>query len=262
MIMLSNPTDRHISLQDLAALPTPKGRTRTHYPLPHIDVANTIRRGIMDRLSTWEIDPADVESDYVVSGENAERMFALFTFKSKTGINSCVAGKNAHDMRFPMVVAGGKSMSVCTNLDLFPAVQSKRKHTKHIIDQYRDIIHMGLDAASGTWKAQDARYQAWRDAPLGAQQVDHLLMSSMREGVIPPSKLANAYNQYQTPEFAEYGSGTAWTAHNAVTHVLRGSNPHHLARKTTALGSIIDAILDPVVEPQSEILWDVEPTAL
>ena len=258
MIMLSGKSDKRVSVTDLAALPKPIGRTPTHYPIPHYDVAQTLRHGIMERLAGWDIDPADVESDYVISGERAERMFALFTFKSPDGdVQSCIAGKNAHDMRFPMTCGGGKNHEVCTNLDLFPAVVGKRKHTKNILTQYKGIIEMALDKVSGTWRAQEERYQKWQESPLNQTQVDHLLMESMRNNVLPTSKLSAAYDQFRTPEYKEYGSGSAWTAHSAVTHVLRGSNPHTMEAKTTALGRVIDNILEPVESTESpELLWD------
>ena len=245
-IMISEAKgDSIATLEQINNLPQPVGLTPTHYPLAHADIVHTMRHGIMERLPQWNVDPSTVVSDYVLSGDDAERAFALFSFPTSDGINRCVAMKNSHNMQFRLSVMGGMLCSFCTNLDLMPTELATRKHTKGIIGEYKDIIGMALDTVSNSWVAQEKRYAAWKDHHLDRKGIDHLLMESMRQGVVPSSKLSQVFDQFQTPEYAEYGKDTAWTAHSAVTHVLRGSNLHTMEKKTTALGRVIDGILDP-----------------
>jgi hypothetical protein len=196
----------------------------------------------MSRVEEWGVDPTKIESDYVVSGDNAEKAFALFNFRTEGLQDRCIALKNAHDMSLAFTVGGGVKNAVCTNLDLFPVVATKHKHTRNIRTAFLNVIEMAL---AGAWTKKEAQVQRWQETQLKDGQIDNLLMESMRQGVLPSSKLSQAYDSFMTPEFDAYGKGSAWTAHSAITHTLRGSNLHTMQNKTTALGKVVDRIIAP-----------------
>lgn len=242
-MIMTTKGDARVQAIDLLNLPAPVAKTPTHFPLPHSSVLSSLRLGIHARAEAWGVDTSTIETDYVISGEDAARCFALFTFRTGDDVERCIAMRNSHDMRVAMQVGGGHMTTVCTNMELFPAVAVGRKHTRNIVHQFPNLIEMALDKMSGSWKGQEDRHQEWRTADLSAAKVDMALMDCMRKGVLPSSKLKQAYETYMTPPHVEYSKGTAWTLHAAVTDTLRGSNLHNMERKTTQLGYIIDDTL-------------------
>jgi len=109
-LMLANRTDKSVSRDELATIPTPE-RTATWHPVPHIEVVEAVETAIR-------------HSGYIIDGErfglarDSQKMFGVITLAQRGNPEwtYAVGVRNSHDQSFAAGVCCGVSVLVCSNL--------------------------------------------------------------------------------------------------------------------------------------------------
>lgn len=147
--------------------------------------------------------------------------------------------RNSLDKRFGAQVAFGARVMVCANLCFGGEYMLGRRHTTHIERDMPAIIAEKLAAIPELSKAQDDRFNAYRETPLSVRNADHLIMNMLRVGALNTSRVEKVMKEWDEPSF-DHGDRTVWRAFNAATQALKGANIHEMPQRTIALQGVCD----------------------
>lgn len=126
-------------------------------------------------------------------------------------------------MRRKLKLVVGSRVFVCNNGMVSGDVVLCKKHTN------RFDLHDSLTAAMDTYheKALEIpkRVAALQQYELTVPEVDHILVETGRQGVMPWSLIGQVDKEYRQPTFAENGQRTSWGLLNAFTHIVKKQPP-------------------------------------
>lgn len=220
-----------VTLDQLAALETPPA-TETHHPIAHFDVVNMVKYALT--YFGHEV----VDEQYAIDKDGA-RFFGIMALKSPYGDYVDICGlRNSSDKTFPIGIAFGSRVHVCSNLAFSSDVVIKRRHTKNAKFALPSIVAEVIEPLANVRKAQALTYDRFKATSLDQRNADHLVMDMYRREVINLTRIADVVQAYEEPPH-DWGDKTAWRMFNAATFALTGKvaeNP----KATGVLHDIID----------------------
>jgi hypothetical protein len=236
-LLASNKIDRAA----LADVKTPAA-TDTWCPIPHEEFFAAVERALRS------VDVPILRATHALD-HGTDRYFGLLELEPLDNEVALAVGlRNSHDQSFPLGIASGMHVFVCSNLSFSgEAVTVGRKHTARIREDLDDLIAAavaGLLEHRGHAKNRIDRY---RDTELSDNTVHDLLIRSLDAGVIPASKIPAvrehwAGRRWTEPEETAFDGRTAWRLFNAYTSVLKESDMFKLPKRTQALHRLLDRI--------------------
>jgi hypothetical protein len=237
MGMLLHVGAKEVDYDAVRAVVTPDA-THSHVPVPHHRIVDLVRH-------TLGYYGHEVTEEKHALTEDGMRYFGLMQLRSSSGaFEDVVALRNSHDKRFPIGLAFGGHVFVCDNLSLMADMVIVRKHTANA---KRDIPYMVEEAVGPLADLRDRQAQKffqYRAATLRPEQVDHAIMEMYRKDVVPVTKIADVWHEWDTPSFEDFAQDyTAWRLFNAVTFILNGrivGDP----RTTQHLHNIIEHVVN------------------
>ena len=242
---------KQTTYDQVASTRTPEG-TRTHQPISHrwlIDSAteNLIRLGYQPRQCAHAL------------SHGGARYFGLIEFgvgalNAPANDHGMVMGlRNSHDKRFPAGMVVGARVFVCDNLSFSGELILARKHTRHIGKNLPYRMQTVMDRLPSTVEVQAARFETYRNSPLGDSEAHDLIVEGFRAGACSSSMVGKIAEEYHEPRHEAFRPRTAWSLFNAFSETLKGGL-QALPARTQTLHRILDAHLGIARDAESGIL--------
>jgi hypothetical protein len=222
-----------VKRSDLIDIPTPEA-TDSYYPVPHIQLIETLQAQLLRRSITIEREQFAVRAD-------GSRLFATFDLAmhagSAYGLTMASLGlRTSHDKSLSIQMVAGMRVFVCDNLVMSgDFVALKRKHTS------------GLDLPTEVFAALDrylehhgrlvSHVSDLQERQLTDEAAKAIMFDAFRQKVMPTRLLESVAVNYFEPPHAEFQPRTAWSLHNAFTEVAKELPLNVRMRATQELGS-------------------------
>lgn len=226
-----------ITYDDLRQI-EPPAPTATHHPMAHHAVVDMVKYAL--GFYNHEV----LEEHHAID-KDGDRYFGLLTLASKYGNYTDTVGlRNSSDKSFPIGIAFGARVFVCSNLSFSGDQVIKRRHT---INAKRDLPGLVAQVIEPLAEQRERQYQQlvrFQETPLSDELADQTIMQLYRQGVINVQRIAHVVNQWDEPE-CDWGDKTAWRLFNAVTFALNGKvmeNPG----ATTQLHQVIEGVCETI----------------
>lgn len=210
--------------------------TRTHYPVPHYQVAQRVRNSIIDHGYS-------IEGELFELSHGGLRLFGVMQLRSEAVGYSLVVGiRNSHDKSFPAALVMGSQVTVCSNLCFGGTVKISRKHTRYIQRDLPTLISSAVARIGGYQETQQNRFEAYRNYQLTDAQFNKSVVALLDSGVVPGSSIRQVIQEYRTPSHPEFESDgwSAWRLFNAVTETFKGLHVNTVANRGQRLHGLID----------------------
>lgn len=224
-----------IEFEALRAVPTPE-RTETHVPLPHFELVNMVKYAL--GYYGHEI----VEETHAIAHEGM-RYFGLMSLRSPYG-NYCdtLGLRNSNDRSFPIGIAFGSRVFVCSNLAFIGDHVIKRKHTSNSKRDLPGLVAEIIEPLQTQRQLQHQKLLTYQGTELTDAQADHAILSMYRKDIIGVQAIGHVLKAFDTPPH-DWGDRTAWRLFNAATFALAGK----VAEKpqiTRDLHNVIDGVCE------------------
>jgi hypothetical protein len=203
-----------VTLDQLRAVPVPSA-TESHMPLPHIDLVSMVKYAL--GYFGHEV----VEEHHAIDYDGM-RYFGLMTLRSPYSDYADTVGlRNSNDRTFPIGIAFGSQVFVCSNLAFVGDHVIKRKHTANSKRDLPGLVAEVIEPLQAQRIAQNQKLLHYQASPISDAVADHAIMEMYRRDVIGVQRIADVHEQWQNPTH-EWGSKTAWRLFNAATFALAG----------------------------------------
>jgi hypothetical protein len=221
-----------VTYDELRAVPTPLA-TATHVPLPHHELVELVRY-------TLGFYGHSITEEHFALDHDGARFFAVMCLESQYGNYSDMVGlRNSSDKSFPIGVAFGSKVFVCSNLAFASEHVIRRKHTVNARRELPALLSDIIRPLQGHRVAQNQKLLTYQKTPISDMAADHAILSMYKTGVIGLQRIAQVIDAYEKPPH-DWGDRTAWRLFNAATYALTG----RVAEKpdlTKRLHQVIDA---------------------
>ena len=200
-----------ITLEQLRTVAIPEP-TASHLPLPHFDLVSMVKYAL--GYFGHEV----VDEQHAIDHEGM-RYFGLLSLRSSHGDyhQDTVGLRNSNDRTFPIGIAFGSRVFVCSNLAFVGDHIIKRKHTAN---SKRDLP--GLVAPLQQQRiAQNAKLIAYKNTPLSDARADQAIIAMYRAEVIGVQKIADVAQQWDALGY-DWGEKTAYRLFNTASFSLAG----------------------------------------
>ena len=221
----------HVTLEELAALPTPSA-TATWHPVPHSRVMDMV-------LTTLDMMRFKVNTmDLAVAREGGQFFGTLDLATDITdGVTLAVGIRNSVDQSFALSFCCGERVMVCSNLSFGSDITISKKHTAKVEDTFHgEVIKAAMALQKYVTVSQD-RIKRLRDLAVTELEADSLLLRSYEKGLIGARMLTPVINEWRKPSYPEFEARNRWSMVNAYTHVMKErfqSVPFQAASETQA----------------------------
>ena len=165
----------------------------------------------------------------------------------RDGYGLVVGIRGSYDQSLSRALAVGSRVFVCDNLAFSGEVDVRTKQTTNIDRRVPEMLQRAVAQIPVLAHRQDARFSAYRNAEVSDEGGDHMLVNMVREGVLMPSQLGHALEQWDEPDHAEHAEQgrSLWRLHNAVTQAIKPANPRRAAlpmvwERTKTLTEMLD----------------------
>lgn len=227
------PDNEKIGRQDLRELPTPEP-TRTHYPVPHAEVVETLVETLAFRHLTV------VEDEYAVSRDGMKLFGMLDLEVEEDGVRFSIGIRNSHDKSMSLALTVGYRVMVCENMafwgDFTPV---SRKHTKNL--DVEEVISVGVDRMQRNFEPLKRDIQAWKGFELPDVRAKEVIYDAfVLRRLDAPRRLApDVHEAYFEPEHEEFEPRTFWSLSNAFSTALKQLKPMRQYTATTDLSRFL-----------------------
>lgn len=218
---------------ELALIPTPDP-TRTHRPVPHIEIVNAIA----DSLSYRHI--GIVGEEYAVSHDGA-RLFGVIDLEPEfDGCRFSLGLRNAHDKSMRLGLTVGYRVMVCMNMafhgDFTPLLA---KHSASL--DVKDAIALGVDRMQRNFGPMTEQVKAWKSSQIEDDYAKLVIYKAFVEDQLDaPKHLARiTHDMYFNPQHEEFNPRTFFSLSNAFTGAMKTLEPVPMHRSTAALAPFL-----------------------
>ena len=222
--------------EQLAEVPTPAA-TRTHVPIPHNKVVETLT----ETLGFRHI--GVVGEEYAVS-KDGMRMFGIVDLESSfDGCRFAIGVRNSHDKSFRLSLTVGLRVFVCENLafsgDFTPVLA---KHTKNF--SLEDSMSIGVDRMQRNFEPMKRQVEEWRARQLSVGAAKLIIYQAFIESDLEaPKHLARkVHDLYFDPQHQEFEPRTMWSLSNAFTSAFKQLDPIPQFKATAKLGGFLQRV--------------------
>ena len=113
-------------------------------------------------------------------------------------------------------------MFCCDNLSFFADHVIRRRHTVNAKRDLPGLVGELVEPLTEQREAQHKTFLRYNQTALTDQVADHAILDMYRQGIINIQRIPDFVNQWDEPEFEEWGDRTAWRLFNAATFALNG----------------------------------------
>ena len=114
---------------------------------------------------------------------------------------------------------------VCDNLAFSGGGYAPQAHGQRVPRPARPHLPHALEGQSSMQSRIHAEIAAMKARELSPETADHLMVESIRRGVIPASQLPLVMEAWNRPQHEEFKPDTAWSLFNAFTEVQKSRSP-------------------------------------
>lgn len=209
--------------------------TETHFPIAHYRVVEAVRH-------TLGFYGHEIVEEHHGLTKDGDRYFGLLSLRSAYGgYEDTIALRNSHDKKFPVGIGFGGRVFCCDNLSFIADHVIRRKHTQNAWRDVHGLLAGIIEPLALQREAQHNTFELYKATALTDQTADHAILDLYRQGAINIQRIPDVIQQWEKPEFEEWGDRTAWRLFNAVTFALNGriaENP----QVTRTLHNVIDGV--------------------
>ena len=247
---------QHITRADLALLPTPEPLGRHHVIRPVIADVEIIA-DCLDREGFMISD----ESFGVSYDEKHDpaKFFGVLELRPKSLQGDVITAKEyaldigirgSYDQSLGRGMAIGSRVFVCDNLAFSGDITINTKQTTNIGDRIYGMLRDAVSQVAPLAALQDKRFELYHDFEMKPRTGDAALVEMVRLGVLNPSQVGKAIQEWDTPSHEEHAVDgfTVWRLQQAVTEAIKPSNPerpHVMAAwdRTTKMTQFLDKLV-------------------
>jgi hypothetical protein len=223
-----------INRHQLALIETPSG-TRTHKPIPHIDIVNAL-------IETLGFRNIDVIGDEYAISHDGMRMFGLLNLS--LGFDGCrfaIGLRNGNDKSMRLALTVGYKVAVCSNMafdgDFTPVLA---KHSAKF--SIEDALAIGVDKIQRNFEPLRNQIEMWRNIQLSDMEAKNIIYTAFIEGELeaPKSLINVVHSLYFDPIYPDFVPRTFWSLSNAFTSAFKDLNPTSQFQATAKLGDFLN----------------------
>lgn len=238
-----------VSLDQVASVPCP-APTDSHVPIAHHELVNLAKDALNN--AGWIIR----EESHALSA-NGGNYFGLMEIdrgrlhpanewlpaEGRKDSAITIGLRNSHIKQFKAGLCAGSRVFVCDNLAFWAEVVIGRKHTTNIMRDISPLMALAVGRLMNARITDEQRVAAYQGTGLEINFAEHLMVSMIRLGVIPPSKIGLVLEDYEHPErkhpeFCQY-QDSVYGLYMAATEHMKG-NLFPLPKRSTKLHALLD----------------------
>lgn len=248
--------DVHVGRHELMWSVTPKP-TSTWYPVPHLDVADTV-------VKTLEGRGYRIENESWILAKRGLRLFGVidltvpltrFDAPGK-GTKISLGVRSSFDKKIPLGIVAGSRVVVCSNLAFSGEISYKRRHTRNGLDDFRRQIEESIDRLPAFQSMEAARFDSWMNHELIDHQADALVLALFESGIIGLRQFKPVMDELRNPSFDDFaGKITVWSLFNRITTALRKRAEQRGISHASETSQIMRALND-VIETTARVRSD------
>lgn len=190
-----------VPYEALRELQTPPA-TPTHVPVEHHRLVDLVR-------ATLGMFGHEIVEEHHALDHDAMRYFGLMTLRSPhTGYTDTVGLRNSHDKTFPIGIAFGSRVFICSNLAFIGDHVIRRKHTANAKRELPGLLMEIIEPLALHRERQAKTVERYKATLLTDQSADHAILSMFRENVIGIQKVPDVLKEWEEPSFAEFNDRT------------------------------------------------------
>lgn len=168
-----------------------------------------------------------------------------------------IAVRNSYDRTMSFGVAVGTRIFVCTNGMLNADSFMKTRHTKNVWDRIHPLIENSMSNIFTQADRQVKMMTTYKHCGVYDNElVDHVIVESMRRGIINPAGIDEVQKHWHTPEHPEFEERTLWSLLNAFTSRDRERSPFGPTGHQKRMSD-----LTTLLDEKYDIDWDEEDDA-
>lgn len=238
---------RMMTIEELRALPKPP-RTRSYVPVAHAALADLTR----EHLAKAGL---RVRSEEHAVTREGDRYFGVMELDRGAGVAgvaddwSMVCGmRNSHDRRIAAGFAVGSRVFVCDNLAFTGEVQFRRRHVGYIEHELPVMVAESVIEWIRASTVQTDRFLRWKVTD-ARKRHDTLIVRALVADAIKAKWVLPIVTELSTPRYDQFRDGSAWSAFNCFTTVMRDAVKagdirfHDLEGRTRLLTNAFDCVL-------------------
>ena len=211
-LMLSNSTDRFVTRDVLATVPTPECTSSWH-PVPHIEVVRAVEKAVLRRGYS-------IECERFGLARGQQKMFGVLTLARRNNPvwTYAVGIRNSHDQSFAAGICCGVSVLVCSNLCFGGEFVLKRRHTSGI--DVEAIAADTVDYMADGFLSLEERLDSLRDMAIPSDDwARSFIVRSAEMGAIASCDILPVFREYLEPSHEAFRERNRWSLLNAFTEV-------------------------------------------
>lgn len=215
MTLMLHVNAKAVDYDALRQLETPAA-TPTHVPIPHFRVVDLVKTAA--GMYGHEI----IGEAHGIT-EDGARYFGLLSLRSPyTGYEDTVGLRNSHDKSFPIGIAFGSQVFVCSNLAFVSDHVIRRRHTANAKRELPGLLMEIIEPLALQREHQAKKFDRYKHTLLTDERADHAVMNMFRQGIINVQRIPEVLHEWDEPTFTEFDERNAWRMLNAATFVLSG----------------------------------------
>lgn len=226
-----------VEYEALRELKTPPA-TATHVPIEHHRLID-LTRGTLSMFGH------EIVAEHHAIDYDGARYFGVMELRSThTGHRDVVGLRNSWDKSFPIGIAMGASVFVCSNLSFMGTHVIKRKHTAKAKLMLPGLLMEIIEPLALQREAQAKKFDHYKHTQLSDRAAHDFIVQLYRQGIVGSQTMTKIISEWHEPSFDEFKvDRSAWRAFNAATFALTG----RVAEKPSATADI-HRILDGTCE--------------
>lgn len=230
----------NVNRDALRALPAPQRLSATHFPIPHAElVSKTIEQ--LEGLGVR------VNGEAHAISHQGNRYFGVFGVAGGDGASATddyqlvIGLRNSHDQSYQASLALGTRVFVCDNLAFSGDVTIARKHTKYILRDLPNLMHVAVNKIVGERLTMEQRVAGYKSREMDDLHAHDLVVRALDAKIISPPKVGDVLREWREPSHEEFEPRTGWSLFNAFTEVLKGYQIDSIWKRSQPLHGLFDS---------------------
>ena len=223
---------RKVAREELKDLPVPGG-TKTHQPLSHYQIVETLEEALSYRHLTV------VRDEYAVSADGM-RMFGVMDLDAAfTEARFSIGLRNSNDKSMRLALTAGYRVFVCDNMafsgDFAPL---SHKHTRNL--ELRDSISIAVDRIHRNFETLEQQVDAMARFGLSDNDARLFIYRAFIDRAlkgVPRNIMFDVHDHYFNPRHEEFRMRNLWSLSNAFTSAFKTLSPMKQYEVTARLGA-------------------------
>lgn len=245
-----------VTRNQLADLPVPQALGSRHFIRPFADDVNLITDYLGAEGLTIVDEAYGVKND--AKGMPAQFFGAIEVrgralegeYIPASGYGLTIGVRGAYDQSLPRGLAIGSRVFVCDNLAFSGEINIATKQTLNIGSRLPGMLRAAVARIPAYAEHQQQRFDLYRNHELKPRIGDAALVEMVRRGVLNPSQVGKAIEEWDSPSHAEHAENgySVWRLQQAVTEAIKPANRERNAipatwNRTIAMTQFLDDIV-------------------